>query len=66
MIDAAEWIGPYDDERLGFQKIVRNYYYPGWWEGGAATHFMTNEAKWSELPKAYQTIVIAAAGYIKC
>ena len=33
-IDAAEWVGPYDDEKLGFSKIAPYYYYPGWWEGG--------------------------------
>src|SRR5437588_12877679 len=37
-IDAAEWVGPYDDEKLGFQKIAPYYYYPGWWEGGAMLH----------------------------
>jgi TRAP-type mannitol/chloroaromatic compound transport system substrate-binding protein len=63
-IDAAEWIGPYDDEKLGFSKVARYYYFPGWWEGGAATHFMINLAKWNELPKAYQTIMTAAAGTI--
>ena len=63
-IDAAEWIGPYDDEKLGFSKVARYYYYPGWWEGGAATHFMINRAKWNELPRSYQTIVTAAAGSI--
>ena len=35
-IDAAEWVGPYDDEKLGFYKVAKYYYYPGWWEGGAA------------------------------
>ena len=34
-IDAAEWVGPYDDEKLGFVKVAKYYYYPGWWEGGA-------------------------------
>ena len=34
-IDAAEWVGPYDDEKLGFYKVAKYYYYPGWWEGGA-------------------------------
>ena len=33
-IDAAEWVGPYDDEKLGFHKVAKYYYYPGWWEGG--------------------------------
>jgi TRAP-type mannitol/chloroaromatic compound transport system substrate-binding protein len=62
-IDAAEWVGPYDDEKLGFHKVAKFYYYPGWWEGGTAQHFMVNSAKWNELPKSYQAIVTAAAGY---
>jgi TRAP-type mannitol/chloroaromatic compound transport system substrate-binding protein len=62
-IDAAEWVGPYDDEKLGFYKVAKFYYYPGWWEGGTALHFLINRAKWAELPKAYQAIVTAAAGY---
>jgi TRAP-type mannitol/chloroaromatic compound transport system substrate-binding protein len=39
-IDAAEWVGPYDDEKLGFNKVAPHYYYPGWWEGrpDAARH----------------------------
>ncbi|MHB2167915.1 TRAP transporter substrate-binding protein [Alsobacter sp. R-9] len=62
-IDAAEWVGPYDDEKLGFNKVAPFYYYPGWWEGGAALHFFMNQQKWAELPKAYQAIATAAAGY---
>jgi TRAP-type mannitol/chloroaromatic compound transport system substrate-binding protein len=61
-IDAAEWVGPYDDEKLGFNKVAPYYYYPGWWEGGTANHFMINSAKWNELPKAYQGVIAAAAG----
>ena len=61
-IDAAEWVGPYDDEKLGFNKVAPYYYYPGWWEGAAANHFLINLAKWNELPKSYQAIVAAAAG----
>ena len=60
-IDATEWVGPYDDEKLGFQKVAKNYYYPGWWEGGLSAHFFINTAKWAELPKNYQAIVTAAA-----
>src|ERR1700757_1980936 len=60
-IDAAEWVGPYDDEKLGFNKIAQYYYYPGWWEGGTANHFMINLEKWNALPKNYQAIVTAAA-----
>ncbi len=62
-IDAAEWVGPYDDEKLGFYKIAKYYYYPGWWEGGTANHVMINVKKWAELPKAYQAIAEAAAAY---
>jgi TRAP-type mannitol/chloroaromatic compound transport system substrate-binding protein len=61
-IDAAEWVGPYDDDKLGFNKVAPYYYYPGWWEGGTAQHFLINQAKWNELPKNYQAIVTAAAG----
>ncbi len=43
-IDAAEWVGPYDDEKLGFYKVAKFYYYPGWWEGGTAQHLMINTA----------------------
>ena len=62
-IDAAEWVGPYDDEKLGFYKVAKFYYYPGWWEGGTALHLLINLAKWNELPKSYQAIVAAAAGF---
>ena len=60
-IDAAEWVGPYDDEKLGFQKVAKYYYYPGWWEGGAQPHLMVNLDKWNALPKNYQAVVLAAA-----
>jgi TRAP-type mannitol/chloroaromatic compound transport system substrate-binding protein len=62
-IDAAEWVGPYDDEKLGFYKVTKFYYYPGWWEGGTANHVMINTRKWNELPKNYQAIATAAAAY---
>ena len=62
-IDAAEWVGPYDDEKLGFYKVAKFYYYPGWWEGGTAQHLMINTATWDKLPKNYKAIVQAAAGY---
>jgi TRAP-type mannitol/chloroaromatic compound transport system substrate-binding protein len=59
-IDAAEWVGPYDDEKLGFYKVAKFYYYPGWWEGGAMLHTLVNTAKWAELPPAYQSIIKTA------
>ena len=55
-IDAAEWVGPYDDEKLGFYKVAPYYYYPGFWEGGPAIHFFVNLQKWKELPPAYQAV----------
>ena len=48
-IDAAEWVGPYDDEKLGLYKVAPNYYYPGWWEGSADTTTSSNP-KWESLP----------------
>ena len=62
-IDAAEWIGPYDDEKLGFYKVAPYYYYPGWWEGGLALTLFFNTAKWEELPPAYKSLVKSAAAY---
>jgi TRAP-type mannitol/chloroaromatic compound transport system substrate-binding protein len=59
-IDAAEWVGPYDDEKLGFQKVAPFYYYPGWWEGGTVVHAFINLEKWNALPKSYQTILQTA------
>jgi TRAP-type mannitol/chloroaromatic compound transport system substrate-binding protein len=63
-IDAAEWIGPYDDEKLGFLKVAPYYYYPGWWEGCANGFLYINSAKWAELPKLYQTMVTIAAAQV--
>jgi TRAP-type mannitol/chloroaromatic compound transport system substrate-binding protein len=60
-IDATEWVGPYDDERLGFYKIVKYYYYPGWWEPCSMYHVMINLEKWASLPKTYQEAIISAA-----
>jgi TRAP-type mannitol/chloroaromatic compound transport system substrate-binding protein len=60
-IDAAEWVGPYDDEKLGFAKIAQNYYYPGWWEGGPQLSFYVNIDKWNSLPDAYKQAFEAAA-----
>jgi TRAP-type mannitol/chloroaromatic compound transport system substrate-binding protein len=61
-IDAAEWVGPYDDEKLGFVKVAQHYYYPGWWEGCGQSHNIINLTKWNELPKAYQNAVQVASG----
>lgn len=55
-IDAAEWVGPYDDEKLGFQKVAPYYYYPGFWEGGPTVGFFVNKAKYDELPASYRSL----------
>jgi TRAP-type mannitol/chloroaromatic compound transport system substrate-binding protein len=60
-LDACEWVGPYDDEKLGFHKVAQYYYYPGWWEGGPMLHNFINIAKWNELPKSYQSLVQSAS-----
>ena len=62
-IDAAEWVGPYDDEKLGFYKVAPHYYSPGWWEGGSMLFAFVNVDKWNSLPKAYQHVLEQAAHY---
>jgi TRAP-type mannitol/chloroaromatic compound transport system substrate-binding protein len=59
-IDAAEWVGPYDDEKLGFYKVAKYYYYPGWWEGGPQLVFYVNQKQWGSLPKLYQSALETA------
>jgi TRAP-type mannitol/chloroaromatic compound transport system substrate-binding protein len=59
-IDAAEWVGPYDDEKLGLYKVAKYYYYPGWWEGGPELDLFVNTKSWAALPKDYQSILEAA------
>jgi TRAP-type mannitol/chloroaromatic compound transport system substrate-binding protein len=60
-IDAAEWVGPYDDEKLGFHKVAPHYYYPGWWESNSMYSFYVNTRAWDALPKEYQAAFEAAA-----
>jgi len=60
-IDATEWVGPYDDEQLGFHKVVDYYYYPGWWEPGPTVSFLVNKDAWAKLPPVYQTAFATAA-----
>jgi len=59
-IDAAEWVGPYDDEKLGFFKVAPFYYAPGWWEASASFSFYVNLKEWEKLPKEYQAAVEVA------
>jgi TRAP-type mannitol/chloroaromatic compound transport system substrate-binding protein len=62
-IDGAEWVGPYDDEKLGFYKVAPHYYYPGWWEGGTMLLSFVNLDKWNALPKNYQSILEQAGHF---
>lgn len=61
VIDATEWIGPYDDEKLGFYKVAKYYYAPGWWEPAPTLSLYINSKKWDSLPKEYQEAVTSAA-----
>jgi len=60
-IDAAEWVGPYDDMKLGFHEVAKHYYYPGWWEPGPCLTFLVNRKAWEELPALYQEAFTVAA-----
>ena len=60
-IDATEWVGPYDDERLGFHKIAKHYHYPGWWEPGPTISFYVNEKAWGSLTAEQQRMFRAAS-----
>ena len=63
-IDATEWVGPHDDEKLGFHQVAKHYYYPGWWEPGSTASLMISREAWDELPTAYQEILKTACGDI--
>ncbi len=60
-IDAAEWVGPYDDEKLGFVQVAPNYYYPGWYEGGPTVHVMVGLEAYEALPESYKALLRTAA-----
>jgi TRAP-type mannitol/chloroaromatic compound transport system substrate-binding protein len=60
-LDACEWVGPYDDEKLGFYKVAPHYYAPGWWEGGSMLFAFVNLDKYNALPKQYQAVLEQAA-----
>ena len=59
-LDAVEFVGPYDDEKLGFNKVAPYYYYPGWWEGGAELEFFINTKAYAALSPEFKAIVDAA------
>jgi TRAP-type mannitol/chloroaromatic compound transport system substrate-binding protein len=62
-LDAAQWAGPHDDEKLGLHKVAPSYYFPGWQQGSSALHIAINKAKWEALPASYRAILTAAASH---
>ena len=60
-IDATDWVGPYDDLKLGFHKVAKHYYYPGWWEPGPSLSIYVNQAKHDELSADERAVIAAAA-----
>ena len=60
-IDATEWVGPYDDEKLGLHQAAPYYYYPGWWEPSASVSYEVNQRAWDQLPSEYQAVFEVAA-----
>ena len=60
-IDAAEWVGPYDDEKLGLAKVAPFYYTPGWWEAGPQLSFYVNQKDWDKLPKECKAAIEVAS-----
>ncbi len=64
VIDATEWIGPYHDYLMGFHKIAKHYYYPGWHEPGSVLELIINKARWESLPGHLQSIIRAASARV--
>jgi TRAP-type mannitol/chloroaromatic compound transport system substrate-binding protein len=62
-IDAAEWVGPYDDQKLGFHKVAPYYHFPGWWEGGPQLDFFINQKAYDSLSPEYKAMVETAASH---
>ena len=62
-IDAAEWVGPYDDQKLGFNKVAPHYYYPGWWEGGPQLSLYVNQKAYDGLSAENKAIIENASAY---
>ena len=60
-IDAAEWVGPYDDEKLGLQKVAQFYYYPGFFEGCTAAQLIVNNGAYEALPAEYKAVLTSAS-----
>ncbi len=61
VIDATEWVGPYNDLTFGFQQTAKYYYYPGWHEPGSMLELLINKDAWDSLPKHLQVIIETAS-----
>ncbi len=61
VIDATDWVGPYDDEKLGFYQVAKQYHYPGWWEPGPSLSFLVNLDAWNDLSSGDQAVFRAAS-----
>ncbi|CAA0115370.1 Monocarboxylate 2-oxoacid-binding periplasmic protein [Halioglobus japonicus] len=61
VIDALEWVGPYNDLAFGFHEVARYYYYPGWHEPGSILEFVVNKDSLEALPEDLQAIVVTAS-----
>lgn len=62
-IDATEWVGPYDDQKLGFYKVAKYYAYPAWWEGGPQLALYVNSKAYNSLSNENKAIIEAAASF---
>jgi TRAP-type mannitol/chloroaromatic compound transport system substrate-binding protein len=62
-IDATEWVGPYDDQKLGFYKVAKFYAYPAWWEGGPQLSLYVNNKAYDALTPDYKAMIEAAASH---
>jgi len=63
-LDAAELVGPYDDEKQGLYKVAQFYYYPGWWEPEGRMAFYVNKGQWEQLPASYKAAFEAASAEV--
>lgn len=61
VIDATEWVGPYNDLTFGFQQAAKYYYYPGWHEPGSMLELLINQDEWNALPKHLKVIIETAS-----
>lgn len=64
VVDATEWVGPYNDLAFGLHQVARYYYYPGWQEPGPTLEVIINKSAWDSLPPDLQAMVRAVSGMI--